>query len=95
MTPCLLRLQSAPAAKVLEDLLSLATSGAAPAASSPLAGLINTASLLQQQVRPRAVVLFVGSAEGGAGVEAQLRALTGAAGSWLQLPNAVHQVRRA
>ena len=62
--------------------------GAAPAAGSPLAGVLGG----QQAARPKAVLIFVSARPAGSGEPAELRALAASAGSWLQLPNAVHQV---
>jgi hypothetical protein len=87
--PTLCPTQSLPASEILRDLVSLAA-GAAPAAGSPLSGLL--AQGAPEGARPKALVVFVSAQRDGSSADSQLRALTSAAGSWVQLPNAVHQV---
>ncbi|GAB4816174.1 hypothetical protein N2152v2_003220 [Parachlorella kessleri] len=74
------------AAEVLGELAGLAA-GAAPSPTSPLASLLQE-DLPLESLRPKAVVVFVGAQQAAA---VQLQALTTPPGSWVQLPNAVHQ----
>ena len=85
--------QTLAAAEVLGELVGLAA-GAAPSPSGPLASLLQQ-DALQEPVRPKAVVVFVGAQQDASGAAAQLQTLTSTAGSWVQLPNAVHQVGRS